>query len=276
VTTADKDLDRSEPLGYQNGDIIWANFEINKRELAPYLPPGVTSDEGEAVVWIVRWKPADFLNPWGMAGKEGPELFEYNELWVEVPVVINGARYMFPLVLLLDDDVGMVAGRDMGLPKKLANTTYTFSPAVTYDAFVNVDVSRRGAPVYKLTGRMGVAEKDIVPVWGVSDNRTSSPGIALLETTQFAYDPEISRPTWLCPHSMNNVTEQRPLHDVEVEFGSDPTAPLGRWFEKPATRAGYLRMDQDWMLTVGGAQLKLVELNGYYAWWKRSFALQYM
>lgn len=53
----------------------------------------------------------------------------------------------------------------------------------------------------------------------------------------------------------------RPLR--EVELGDAAPEPLRLWFSGPPTSSGYVRMDQDWLMSKGGAQMKPVELKGY-------------
>mmetsp|Transcript_30115 Transcript_30115/g.84012 ORF Transcript_30115/g.84012 Transcript_30115/m.84012 type:complete len:187 (+) Transcript_30115:1-561(+) len=184
--------------------------------------------------------------------------------------------YMLPLLILLDEDVAMMAGRDWGgCMKKLANTTYTFSPQRVDGADVLADINRRGRDVFRLTGRLG-PKVDGKPVPGLDATGDDALPTLFLDTTQFAWDPEHVRPWWGAIQGASHVFERRSLEAVKVELGDAAPEPLRLWFSGPPTSSGYVRMDQDWLMSKGGAQMKPVELKGYEEWWRRSFAVLYM
>jgi len=266
---------RADKMAYQNGDIVWVHMRINSDAVTPYLPPGVALDGDEGLVYLVRWQPADLTRPWS-PNSVGVALVEYNELWVMVPVKVEGMTYMLPLLILLDEDVAMMAGRDWGgCMKKLANTTYTFSPQRVDGADVLADINRRGRDVFRLTGRLG-PKVDGKPVPGLDATGDDALPTLFLDTTQFAWDPEHVRPWWGAIQGASHVFERRSLEAVKVELGDAAPEPLRLWFSGPPTSSGYVRMDQDWLMSKGGAQMKPVELKGYEEWWRRSFAVLYM
>lgn len=265
---------------YNDGDVVWFNIKINAEKAAPFLPPGATLAGDEGLIWHVHWQPADPTNPYEMAGLNHFNL-EYNELWVTVPVEYKGKRSILPLLMLLDDDVAQNLGQDtVGCPKKLANATYTFSahPPVA-GSLVNLEVSRRGRLVLKLSGSLQNTS-DHSPVLGVNDNTDPNGSMMWMMSHQFPWNPSVDRPRYVWCRGMQRTEAQLGLEGLSVELGSGAPEPLGEWFEGSPTRGGYIRMDQDWApswsIPLSWNLKEQPSEAAYLEWWQRSFPVLYM
>jgi len=264
-------------MAYQDGDVVWFTMKIDAEQVAPYLPPEMSLASDEAILWNVRWQPTDVTNMWGLTGAiMGHTVLEYNELWVNIPVEARGRRYLYPILMLLDDDVAQVTGRDTaGTPKKLANMTFTFSPRPQQGAEFKLDISHKGRLVMRASGQL--AEKTFKPVPGVNANFEPDSTYAFVNTQQYMRDSGFYQPMWLGIHGVQRTHAQHGLANVAVELGSGAPEPLGRWFKGAPLQAGYVKMDQDWIPAMDSPLMASpVSQWGLQEWWKRCFAVMYM
>mmetsp|Transcript_162004 Transcript_162004/g.514756 ORF Transcript_162004/g.514756 Transcript_162004/m.514756 type:complete len:651 (-) Transcript_162004:104-2056(-) len=266
-------------FAYTHGDVIWFTTKIDQKKVTPYLAPGLTLRSDEAVVWHVRWQPADILNMWGMKDSQHDYLdLEYNELWVTMPVTYRGRNFTYPILMLLDEDVGQMAGQDGGgCPKKLANLTYTFSPPPGQGSEVLLNVNRHERHVLNVTGKMsGITHKPIV---GVNDNKDPAGEILFVMSHQFPWDPAVDRPKYFFVRGVQQTKEQRGLENLRVSYGADAPEPLAEWFVGEPIEGGYIRMNQDWLPSLDTPfdwQFEDVDPDEFVEWWKVAFPVLYM
>jgi len=280
VTTEKRGRSGQTPrMSYHNGDAIWMRMNIDRDAVASYLPPPLTVAGDEGLLWHVRWQPGDIFNMWGVLDQKADVLpLEYNELWVTVPVSLGGKHYMYPILMMLDDDIGLVTGQDViGCPKKMANLTFQFSPKPGKNSEVFLDITRKGRPVMQVRGKIN--DRKQKPVYGINDHSNPSSDILWLFSHQFPWDPKLDRPQFIPCQSAERTYDQREMTDVELTLGGTNPEPLAKWFVGKPLDAGYIKMDQDWLPSVRSPlddQIRSMDAEGFTAWWKRSFPLLYM
>lgn len=265
-------------MAYTNGDVVWFRSRLNTNKAATYLPPGLTLAAEEGIVWHVRWDPADPANSWG-ARDPGDWLdLEYNELWVTLPVSYRGKQYVYPVLMLLDDDVAEVMGQDgAGCPKKLANITFTLSNGGQTGSDIFLEVTRHGRQVLEFSGK--VTSPVHTPVPGINANQNPNGQVVWLFSHQFAWNPAVDRPRYMFTQGQQRTQSQKGMTDVRIALGSEPSEPLGDWFQGPPLEAGYIKMDQDWlpsMSTPISSQLSQPDPEEFAEWWKRVYPVLYM
>jgi len=262
-----------------NAATFWVHMKLNPEKVEAALLPGMSLDSDVGILFLQRCFP--FTVP-VLGDMPLPLIFE--ELWVAVPVRSHNFSYMFPLVLLLNDDVGQMGGQDYGgLPKKLANVTLETSPEVPfgtaagYGTRVSWSVSRHGRSIANFTGR--VTDETTRPIPGLNDNAGDEGARwALLIGHQWPRSPNFDSPMYLFPRSVETTKAQRAMTDMTIEFGTSLQEPLCDWFQGSPLEGGFVLLERDWMPSITNVQDELRQVPGdeYVAWWKRNFQLLYM
>ena len=103
------------PYCYRNVEdaVIW--FEADASKVKSVLPPRLTLTAGRARcgLWL-RWVPFSAFGP-------------YHETYVMVDVELDGVRYLYQPFIFVDNDIPMLAGREIwGFAKKLAQFTSSY------------------------------------------------------------------------------------------------------------------------------------------------------
>lgn len=254
-----------------DADVIWARMKINKTKVAQYLPPRFVLHRDDGILMHQRCQPGSFKFL-------GPSMLlplEYNELWVEVFASIDGSPVTLPLVLLVNDDVAVIAGHDYGgTPKKLANLTFTMTPDGGRGSEIFINVDRHGRQVMKLTARMGPPSSERMV--GVNDLTKESVDYAFIMSQQFPRDGESDRPFMYFPASMTTTEGERSITDLAIELGNSPQEPLGDWFVGQPLEGGYVRQGRDWRPNLNPDNLQRLPAAPWVDWWARTFQVHFM
>lgn len=258
-------------MSCSNADVVWVTMRVNEENLKKFLPPGLTliPDE-EGLLMLQRCQPGVFK----LIGNLILPL-EYNELWVVARVMYQDTPVLFPVLLLVDDDVALISGQDYaGTPKKLANLSFTLSPDAGFNSSVHIQINRHGRSILDLTGRIG--QHSQAPVPGVNDNARENARYGFVMAHQFPRDTNIDRPMYVFPRAVQRTFSQHVMEDVKVEFGRSLQEPLHDWFAGTPTSAGYSRLGRDWGPNPSPLQFAQLPAEGWVSWWTRSFQMLYM
>lgn len=183
-------------------------------EDAHYLAVDVTFDRAA----VRRWVPWPLQVPRDATGTLFTAWFPhtafgsvYREAGLLVDVehgFFGGARAVFSPWMIVDDDVALVAGRELlGYPKKLGAIEFAID-GERIEAFA----SRRGVPLVRMSGTLGPVLASPPPMLGRPHrNVRASMGIAVPKLV--AFTPE------------EHVREARQV-DLAVEIGGSPRDPL--------------------------------------------------
>lgn len=100
------------PHAYRGVEDLLIEYDASAAPMLPMLPPGLEPDGDPVRCWAkFRWVP------WSVHGP-------YHEVYVAVAVRFEGRRYRFIPLAYTDNEVPLVAGREVwGYPKKLARIT---------------------------------------------------------------------------------------------------------------------------------------------------------
>ncbi len=91
---------------------------------------------------------------------DAPISIRYHELGILVPVTLNGAPGLFPLVLFLDHSLPVTVGREIwGFPKKIADTI----ALRRRDDVVQGTVTHQGVPIVDFSFRTGQGQAAAMP-----------------------------------------------------------------------------------------------------------------
>jgi acetoacetate decarboxylase len=133
----------------------------------------------------------------------------YREAGILLHVEHHRRRAVFSPWMIVDDDVALIAGRELlGYPKKLGEISFT-----TEGDAVRAQASRRGASLVTMTGQLGARIDPPPPMLGVPHrNVRSSLGVALPKLVAFTPREE--------------AIEVRHV-DLTLEVGSSARDPLG-------------------------------------------------
>lgn len=129
------------PYSYRNVEdaVIW--FEADADRVRSVLPPRLklAGDKARCAVWA-RWVPFSAFGP-------------YHEAFVMVDVELDGTRYLYQPFILVDNEIPLVAGREIwGYAKKLAvfDRNYGGTNNATYGEQMLFNVERpRGQPLLR-------------------------------------------------------------------------------------------------------------------------------
>jgi len=254
-----------------NADVIWTRMKLNTEKIAPYLPPGFSLENDEGVMMLQRCQPGVFK----LLGDLKLPLV-YNELWVNVFGTYDGTPILLPILLLVDDDVAVMAGQDYaGTPKKLANLTFTMTPDSGANSSVFASINRHGRQIFKFTGRIGAETTGTVR--GVNDNTRQNSRFGFVMAHQFPRDGIVDRPMYIFPRGVQSTYKQREMTDLAVELGHAKEEPLGEWFVGEPLAGGYVQQSRDWgMDMMIGNNFQKLPMDDWIAWWTRNFQMLHM
>jgi acetoacetate decarboxylase len=106
------------PHAYRNVEDLVISFEAERQAIASLLPP-LVEPEGDPVPCQAKFR-------WAPFSVHGP----YHEAYVAATVRFGGERYRFPLLIYTDNEIPLIAGREIwGYPKKLARMWRTWQTA---------------------------------------------------------------------------------------------------------------------------------------------------
>lgn len=130
------------PYCYRGVEDMLVRFEADPARVQAILPPRLKLPGGKAkcAAWA-RWIPFSAFGP-------------YHEAFVMVEVDLNGVRYLYQPFIMVDNEIPLVAGREIwGYSKKLAVFTRNWGGVdATYGEQFFFNVERpRGQPLMRAT-----------------------------------------------------------------------------------------------------------------------------
>jgi acetoacetate decarboxylase len=131
----------SPPYIYDTEETLVLAFDTDADAAAPLLPPGL-----ELLL------PARGVVTFVKQGRS--PIGGYNEAWVGLRAAWKGEPLTFMIFCLLDNDIAMIAGREIwGIPKKLAEVTIEWHREI----FVGKVERPAGVPICTVTAQLGDA-----------------------------------------------------------------------------------------------------------------------
>ena len=184
---------------FQDAEFVWAEVRLDRRGTAAQLPLGCTvARPATGIVFLARYAHTTFGSV-------------YSEAGLLVRIRHLGRRAVHCPWMLVDDDVAMIAGRELlGYPKKLGSMELSIA-----DDHFEGHATRRGVELLRMRARFGEAVSDPPPILGQRViNVRGTPGLLGLGLVQF-------------------TPQERVVHarraEVELEVGGSERDPLGRF-----------------------------------------------
>jgi acetoacetate decarboxylase len=240
--------ERAEPhdpdgeYNWQNARFCWFTTKLNPEKVQKLMPPGVTLATDTATVFCVHFPVAKYYLDLGITAVADDD-FPYGEFVIKFLVKLPSGNHQHITYILVDDEVGMILGRDIiGTPKKLANFTFPRSPtAFTPGADVSWMVERRGRKLITFSGRVGKESNKVVP--GITSGEMEMNVFACQAPLHFDDASPAGQPVYITFPGTCKVHWSRTIDQAAVTIDGSPAEPLHEWLVGQPLEAGVICMD---------------------------------
>jgi acetoacetate decarboxylase len=163
ITGVEPELPPANPWDWPEATILAVEIDIDPGAASDWLPAGVTlTTPPVATVFVAHYPNSACCGP-------------YNEAAVLVHVMHDSVEKRHCAWMLVDDDVALILGREMGgFPKKIGRIAVEVAGST-----VTARVRRGGATLLSATGTLGAPVASPAPLFGIPFVNVFGPALAL-------------------------------------------------------------------------------------------------